>query len=530
MVAVYLMMMNTTAGQTAGGHTYRMRRFRPPITLLCLIALLAGAGSAFAAPMAWTRVSQGIDYQSFVLPGPVRAFVARMDRSNTNLILESGLAQSSVLAGTETVRQIAKRYDRALNAWGGTWESTNQVWVAINGSYFDLENGEPFGGIIQGAEYSLMYGDLQGVSGLVFKQDRSVFVGGCLSHPPDKQRVTNLTTDEYIEIDDINNLSGNDQVVLYTDSFNGFSPGGANRVELVIEMTRPAGILPAPAYAPGVVLEVREGLGPAPIMFNQVVLSMRGPERERLVQLFHPGDKIGISLELTHYSLDCRTPNPDSWTKAYSSIAGNILFLANGRILDTENQGANLRNPRTAICYNDEYIYFVVVDGRAEGYSIGMTTSELGGFCQEKLQAMWGVNLDGGGSSTMWVNGIVQNHPSDGHERGVANAIMMVAVQPGQRSTVFAPGNRVQALIPTNILLGPGTNYRAIASVDAGTRGTIMPQPTGVNGVFAKSTYWWKVDFGGTVGWVDERALERSPSSEAAEPAQLLLEQLLGAE
>ena len=530
MVAESLMMMDTMACLTHGGRTDRMRRFRPLIILLCLIALLTGAASAVAAPTAWTRVSQGIDYQSFVLPGPVRAFVARMDRSNTDLILESGLAQSSVLGGTETVSKIAKRYDGAVNAWGGAWSGTNQVWVAINGSYFDMDTGEPFGGIIQSAQYELKYADLHGLSGLMFKQDRSVFVGGCAVYPEEKQRVTNVSTGEWVGIDDINNLSPGDESVLYTNANNGFSPGGVDNVEIVIELSRPAGILPPPAYAPGVVRQVRSGLGAVPIMFNQVVLSMRGPEKDRLLSLFHPGDSIGISMEVTHYDPDCRTPNDASWTKIYASIAGNILFLKDGRVLETDNQGANLRNPRTAICYNDDYLYFVVVDGRSEGYSIGMTISELGGFCLEKLQARWGINLDGGGSSTMWVNGIVQNHPSDGHERGVANAIMMVAVQPGQHSTVFAPGNPVQALIPTNVLLGPGTNYRAIASVDAGAQGTILAQPARVNGLFAKATYWWKVDFGGTVGWVDERSLERSSSSEAARPIQLLLEQLLGAE
>ncbi|MEJ2012624.1 MAG: phosphodiester glycosidase family protein [Anaerolineales bacterium] len=455
------------------------------IVLVCLAGLLVAVGRAAASPFAWTRVSRGIDYQSFILPGPVRAYVARMDRAEADLILESGLAQGSVLAGTETVSQIAERYDGAVNAWGGSWGATNKVWVAINGSYFDLENGEPFGGVIQGGQYALLYKDLQGVSGLVFKQDRSVFVGGCVSHPEERQRLTNFFTDEWVAIDDVNNLSGNDSLVLYTDEFNGFSPGGANQVEVVIELSRPSGILPPPAHAPGVVLEVRQGLGPTPIMFNQVVLSMRGPESVKIADMFHPGDKVGVSFELTNYALDCRTPDPNSWTKAYSGVGGNLLFLADGEVLESDNQGANLRNPRTAIC-----------------------------------------NLDGGGSSTMWVNGIVQNHPSDGHERGVANALMMVAVQPTQRSLLLAPGTKVRAIEPANIYIGPGDNFRAIASVDVDTHGVVLLQPAGLNGLFARDAYWWKVDFGGTVGWVDESQLERIPTIQPLESLQMLLDQL----
>ncbi|MFN2273286.1 MAG: phosphodiester glycosidase family protein [Anaerolineales bacterium] len=505
-----------------------MRKNLRLFLLLCLIGSFVAVGSAAASPAAWTRVTQGLDYQGFVLPGPVRAFVARMDRNEKNLILESGLAQGSVLGGTETVSQIAKRYDGAVNAWGGTWGGTNQVWVAINGSYFDMETGEPFGGIIQGAQYERKYDDLHGLSGLMFKQDRSVFVGGCVIHPGEDQRVINLSSGDWVLLDDINSPGRKGKLVLYTAAYGGLSPGGNNRVEIVIELTRPAGIFPPPAYAPGVVLDVRQGLGPTPIMFNQVVLSMRGPEKDRLLALFHRGDAIGISMEVTHYEPDCRTPDSASWTKIYASIAGNILFLKDGQVLETDNQGANLRNPRTAICYNDDYLFFVVVDGRSDGYSVGMTTGELGMFCKDKLQATWGVNLDGGGSSTMWVNGIVQNHPSDGHERPVANAIMMVAVQPKARSSEFSAGLQVQALTPTNVLLGPGTNYRAIASVDAGAQGVILTQPAGLNGLAAKGTNWWKVDFGGTVGWVDELDLERLPSSRSLESLQLLLDQLIG--
>ena len=35
------------------------------------------------------------------------------------------------------------------------------------------------------------------------------------------------------------------------------------------------------------------------------------------------------------------------------------------------------------------------------------------------------LNLDGGGSSTMWVNGRVVNSPSDKRERAVANTLVI---------------------------------------------------------------------------------------------------------
>ncbi len=89
--------------------------------------------------------------------------------------------------------------------------------------------------------------------------------------------------------------------------------------------------------------------------------------------------------------------------------------------------GADVLNPRTAVAYNDTHVFFVVVDGRSSR-SAGMNMAQLGSFCRDELKARWGVNLDGGGSTPMWVKGKVKNVPSDGIERPVANAVFMVNV------------------------------------------------------------------------------------------------------
>jgi hypothetical protein len=257
----------------------------------------------------------------------------------------------------------------------------------------------------------------------------------------------------------------------------------------------------------GIVREIRIAPGSTPIPFDHVVLSGWGNTDDQLVQFLTEGDAVGLSLEITHLDQDCKYPAPEEWTKSYASISGNIIFLYEDEIQKLEQRGALLLHPRTAICYNQDYLYFVVVDGRDNAYSTGMTVLELANFCKEDLHATEGINLDGGGSSTMWVNGEVVNRPSDGHERTVANGMMMVIVEPMEKSSAFAPGVRVTAKYPTNIHLGPGTNFPALTSVDTDTQGTIIHQWNRLNGVLAKSTHWWKVDFSGIIGWVDEAAL-----------------------
>jgi hypothetical protein len=49
----------------------------------------------------------------------------------------------------------------------------------------------------------------------------------------------------------------------------------------------------------------------------------------------------------------------------------------------------------------------------------------------KSLGARWAFNLDGGGSTTMFVKGEVVNRPSDGHERPVSSALVVL---PGERA------------------------------------------------------------------------------------------------
>jgi hypothetical protein len=92
-----------------------------------------------------------------------------------------------------------------------------------------------------------------------------------------------------------------------------------------------------------------------------------------------------------------------------------------------------LRNPRTAVGVNDACvagtkgcrIFLITVDGR--GASVGMTFPEEADLLA-RLGATWGMNLDGGGSTDLWIKGHgVVNHPADGQERPVPNALVVLA-------------------------------------------------------------------------------------------------------
>lgn len=87
------------------------------------------------------------------------------------------------------------------------------------------------------------------------------------------------------------------------------------------------------------------------------------------------------------------------------------------------NHSIQGNQPRTAVgVIGDNHLVFLVVDGREEGYSRGVTLPELGEILAD-LGCTTGYNLDGGGSSTMVFDGEVINQPSNRGERETSDIL-----------------------------------------------------------------------------------------------------------
>jgi len=513
--------------------------------LILLLSLLLSAPLSVQSADPWQPVGDGIDYQEFHTAEPNDIFVARMDRSTPSAILDSAIAEGRISHATERVSQIFKRYDDAINFWGGSWGPRNQVVVAINGSYFN-NIGAPESGQIASGWYAKRFSDLGGGSGLGYRMDRSVFIGQCVFHAPQKQSVAiqragQAVTD--LRIDGLNIPRGADQLILYTPQYDDYTHTNANGLEVRIEMTRPTLVLPYPNGARGVVRQILNGQGQTLIPFDHIVLSASGSARERLLANLRLEDEILISQEISPLDKDCVGPYDQPWAKTYASIGGAGNILRDGQIIPSTEQGGIVRAPRTAMAYNDRYIFFIVVDGRNPKRSVGMTFDGLAEFARTTLGARWAVVQDGGGSSVMVVNGQVKNHPvsacnvtylplvispalegppspfptpvapsSDdvflfSCERKVANAMLMINVQPAAWSRALRPFDLVSVASPSEIRLGPGSNYPGFASAAAGSVGYVVPHAANLNGIAARGTHWWKVSFGRATGWVDEQAL-----------------------
>jgi len=385
------------------------------IAVFLFLALFTPAERVQSAPDEWEPVAEGIDYQEFHLPDPNNVFVTRMQRSNQNVILESSIAQGRLSGGSETVSGMSTRYDGAINYWNQTWGNRNQVVVAINGFYFGAPEelpGVPWSGQVHSGWYAKRFWEGESGSGFAWKLDREAFIGECISHPSDKQVVNYIRTGSVIatqEFQGINVPRQDNQFILYTPQYDANTQtSGAQAVEVLVELSRPSLIALTSDMTRGKIMKVRDNQGSTPIPFDHVVLSMHGVAKtEFLAKGIVEGDEVGIAQRIKN----CNSALTYDWSYTYASVGGAFYFLKNGVIQDfSGDPQANVRDPRTAIAFNNDYIFFIVVDGRDVWYSLGMTIPQMASFAKNVLGATWGIAQDGGGSSTMVVNGEVKNN------------------------------------------------------------------------------------------------------------------------
>lgn len=124
----------------------------------------------------------------------------------------------------------------------------------------------------------------------------------------------------------------------------------------------------------------------------------------------------------------------NAWSAVDDALGGGPNLVTNGSINVTlsaegfDSSYAN-KNPRTALGYQGSKLLLVTVDGRTSA-GVGMTLNELAQY-MINLGCTNAMNLDGGGSTTMWTsaNGVV-NTPSDGVQRSVTSALSVFYTAP----------------------------------------------------------------------------------------------------
>ena len=199
------------------------------------------------------------------------------------------------------------------------------------------------------------------------------------------------------------------------------------------------------------------------------------------------------------------SPLPDL-TGVYTAIAGNHTLLTNGVNLMTPNPDD--RDPRDAVglSLDRRYLYLMTIDGRQTGWSDGTDFYTTGEWLK-RFGATDGVNMDGGGSTTMVMANCDGgpkrlNRPSYvaafGHERYVGHnfgiyalplpsALKNLQVEPGTSTAVLTWGTDVPAT--TQVQYGLTTNYGSATPLDARL---VHSHVATLTGLTAGATYYYR--------------------------------------
>lgn len=305
---------------------------------------------------------------------PVRINVVEADMNLADIELRPELA-SDKLNSKKTIKNIAMK---------------NSSIVALNGTYFKPQTGVPIGTL-------MIDGKL--ITGPMY--DRVAL--GVFDDGFDVARVSLdakvKSGGEVIPVDNLNQQRTlSTHVLLYTPDWGKKSPS-------------------SPKYGWQVAVSdnkiISVGAGQCEIPQDGYVLV--GP-KSKLAAL-----QSGKKIKLTMKTLP-------EWKDVKHIISGGPYLVKNGDVyVDVTAQKLHSitgKNPRSAIGYTaDGRLILVAVDGR-EGASVGLTLTELANF-MKSIGCTNAINLDGGGSTVMYVKGKIVNNPKVYGGIALSNAVVL---------------------------------------------------------------------------------------------------------
>ena len=389
--------------------------------------LLLGLACAIPARMhaqrgdtiAARELAPGVAYRQFTdTRGPWSMYLVRVDLRRANLEIRDSRAADR-LKGRERVSDMVRR----INTTGV------RVLAAVNGDFFDLKSGENENNQVIAGEWWKglkvtdspydTYDNAHVQFGMDAARrplmDRFILDGKAW----DRAAMTPVITVNF-------NPAGNPEgTALYTSRYGATTPHDT------VRQTAEAPLASAGKRGDTLVF-VRRGAVSASsgsaIPDGGAVLAAYGAGlRTKEVQAMGDGDTVKILLTTL--------PRIRRGAAPVMLIGGWPRILRDGQnvagdaatVEGTISRNAEMRHPRTSVGFSRDSstLFMLAVDGRSES-SGGMTLAELADM-MHRVGAWQAMNFDGGGSTTMVVDGVLVNKPSDQTgERAVGNALMVV--------------------------------------------------------------------------------------------------------
>lgn len=326
------------------------------------------------------QVAPGILYSNLVRGnsrGLITAHILEIDPALYRL--KPALA-NGVIAGRQPLSEIAK---------------DNKAIAAVNASYF-APDGEILGLTKIDSAIVSTAGLKRSAFGIL--EDGTPVIGQV-----DYQGFAKLRSGELLPISSVNSQRGENALVLYNEYYGPSTNTNAFGQEFYIK--------------DGDIVAVNQNN--SPLRKGDRVLSAHGTSAAKLASL-----KVGQDMEIIE-------DLGDPWNRATDIVGVGPMLVKDGSVyLSTREEQfgpdvAGGRAPRTAVGITGEgHVLLVVVDGR-QSHSLGCTLLEMALFMQEQ-GALQAVNFDGGGSSEMVIGSDIANQPSDGGERKIGAALVVL--------------------------------------------------------------------------------------------------------
>ena len=430
---------------------------------------------------------------------PIVVSALRIDPKKAGVKLAAVLGQDGVIENDATGgREVVSTMVARKGALAG-----------VNADYFPW-TGDPLGLAIVGGELVSEPADRVAVgitaAGEVIL-DRMTFLGA-ITAP------SGATS----PLSGVNRQRGQNELVLFTPAF-GAATGAKDGIELVLTLDGPV------RANKDLAAVATSDPGPpagAPAPGGGAILSAHGSAADWLQGSLHSGDKLKLRL-------DIKAVSGRSWDDVVEAVGGGPWLLKSGEVsIDAADERFKpdmslVRHPRTAagITPSGELL-LVTVDGR-QTISRGMTLSELAAL-MKALGAVEAINLDGGGSTSLSVTGLVVNSPSGGKERPVADALLVYA-PPTPRPTaslkfadaapLVVPSGEGRMLSLVDEAAGQPLSDELAAGIIWGTAGGIG---------FVNQKGWFvpiKVGTGSVIALAGDRRLELAVTVVPGRPANL---------
>lgn len=432
-------------------------------TFFLTFALLCLAGSA-SADTTVKRLAPGVTLtQEIDQKTPLIINVVSVDLDAPGVRIGVGIGQDKVNApdathGREDVTRLARR-------WGAV--------AAINADYFPY-TGDPLGvGIRDGELFSEPFPGIHGSGPRVtlgVTPDGKGILFDTLGFLGDLQAADGARA----FLSGIDRSTAPNEIVVYSPLYGQVTSNKIGGVEAVVTGVN----LPIRAnkLVTGHIARVEVVQGATETIPPDGVVLSGGPGAgaDFLARHLHPGDPVSFvlavapvgqtqsalqiaSLPRTEHDLPSRAGEGFSrsayvWATVPSAIGGGPRLLVDGQVaVDWAAEGfdagfAGSLNPRTAVgtTRDGRRLLLVTVDGR-QGFSKGVSLAGMA-LILKRYGAWNAINLDGGGSTTMAVDGLTVSNPGgDGSERPVADMLLVYSDRADQASVPALPAPTADA-------------------------------------------------------------------------------------